>query len=78
MKDNKFLVGKQLVLTVSMYSDFADLRATGAGRVDMFADHLLLLLLLAARKSHTLHVNLFRVMTKFLLGFGAGCCCCSP
>lgn len=77
MKD-KLLVGKQLVLTVSMYSDFADLRATGAGRVDMFADHLLLLLRLAARKSHALHVNLFRATTKFLLGFDAGCCCCSP
>jgi hypothetical protein len=28
-----------LALTVSMYSDFVDLRATGAGLVDMVARH---------------------------------------
>lgn len=76
--DDKLLVGKQLALTVSMYSDFVDLRATGAGRIDMFACHLLLLLLLlllAARVSHALHVNSFHTRTKFLLGFNAGWCC---
>jgi hypothetical protein len=44
-----------LALTVSMYSDFADLRATGAGLVDMVASSLLLLI--AALEYHALHVN---------------------
>lgn len=47
-----------LALTVSMYSDLLDLRATGAGLVDMV---LLSLLFIAARVSHALHVNSFFV-----------------
>jgi hypothetical protein len=64
-----FSMGKMpLALTVSMYSDLVDLRATGAGLVDMVASSLLLLI--AARVYHTLHVkSLFHASSKISLGF---------
>lgn len=53
----RLLDGKEmpLALTVSMYSDLLDLRATGAGLVDMVVARHCLLSQLAF--SHTLHVN---------------------
>lgn len=53
----RLLDGKEmpLALTVSMYSDLFDLRATGAGLVDMVVARHCLLSQLAFL--HTLHVN---------------------